>query len=105
MGERMEADLRAPRIGAVIGVDPAFGDAFTPASLAPLDQPALLISLGGTGPGSGREAVDIGPGGADLPTRMREPDRQHPRRRACRGVGAGRGLPRAARLSGGALMR
>lgn len=66
----IEADLRDPRISAVIGVDPAYGHAFTPASLAAMDLPALLISLGDTGPGSGWEAVDVGPGGADLPAMM-----------------------------------
>lgn len=67
---RMEADLRDPRISAVIGVDPAFGHAFTPESLAAMELPALLISLGETGPGSGWEAVDIGPQGANLAGQM-----------------------------------
>lgn len=72
---RMEENLRDPRISAAIGVDPAFGHAFTPASLAGMDLPALLITLGDTSPGSGWEGVAIGPGGADLRGMM--PDATH----------------------------
>lgn len=72
---RMEASLRDPRISAVIGVDPAFGFAFTPDSLAAIEMPALLINLGDTRPGSGWEAVAVGPAGADLPGQM--PNARH----------------------------
>ncbi|MFB2594721.1 alpha/beta hydrolase family protein [Paracoccus sp. p4-l81] len=41
-----ESDMRDPRIGAVIGVDPAFGFGMTDESLRAIDMPTLLLSLG-----------------------------------------------------------
>jgi len=62
----MEDDLRDPRISRMIAVDPAFGHGFTPDSLALVSIPSLLMTLGDTSAGSGWEAVNIGPQGANL---------------------------------------
>lgn len=63
---QVAADLRDPRLSAVIAVDPAQGAALDRATLAALDLPVLLLNLGRFGPDSPFAAVDAGPAGADL---------------------------------------
>lgn len=58
--------VRDPRITSVVAVDPGFGYAFDPGSLAGIAVPVLLLNLGRFGPDSIWSAVDAGPDGADL---------------------------------------
>ena len=45
--DAFEGNMRDPRIGAAIAVDPGFSYAITDASIAAMDLPVLLINLGG----------------------------------------------------------
>jgi predicted dienelactone hydrolase len=45
--DAFEGDMRDPRIGVAIAVDPGLTYAFTDASVAAIDLPVLLINLGG----------------------------------------------------------
>ncbi len=65
-------DMRDPRIGAVVAVDPGLTYAFTPASVAAMTLPVLLINLGDE---DRWPAVDVGPAGSDLVGRL--PDARH----------------------------
>ncbi|WP_367717255.1 alpha/beta fold hydrolase [Nitratireductor sp. GISD-1A_MAKvit] len=61
------ADLREPRIGRAIAIDPGMTYAATMESTAQIDMPVLLINLG-------KEhlfkAADVGPAGSDLAARL-----------------------------------
>lgn len=56
-----------PRISAVVAVDPAFGDTYTPASIAASGRPMLFLNLGEA---DRWRAVDVGPTGNDLAGRV-----------------------------------
>jgi predicted dienelactone hydrolase len=63
----IEADLRDPRLAAVIAVDPGFTHALQPASVAAFGLPGLLVNLGGDGR---PQAIDVGPDGSNLAGRL-----------------------------------
>lgn len=75
MPDEVGADLHDARLSAVIAVDPGFGYALAPDSLASIAAPVLLLNLGSFGPDSIWHAVDAGPEGADLVTAI--PDATH----------------------------
>ncbi|MBS9475812.1 alpha/beta hydrolase family protein [Ancylobacter radicis] len=60
--ESFEQDLRDPRIGRVVAVDPAMAKVYTPASLQGITVPLQVISLGNPV----WEAVDVGPTGGNF---------------------------------------
>jgi predicted dienelactone hydrolase len=62
-----EADMRDPRVGAAIAVDPAFTYALTDASVAAMDLPVLLINLEGE---QLRKATDVTASGSNLMGRL-----------------------------------
>jgi predicted dienelactone hydrolase len=57
-----------PRVTAVVGIDPAFGDSYTAGSVAAFDRRALLLNLGGEA--DRWRAVDVGPSGSNLAARL-----------------------------------
>jgi predicted dienelactone hydrolase len=65
--DAFEGDMRDPRIGAAIGIDPAMTYAFTEASVAAMDIPVLLINLGGE---ERFKAADVSAAGSDLVGRL-----------------------------------
>lgn len=65
--ESFSATRADPRVTAVAAVDPAFGDTFTPESIAAFGKPALFINLGEA---DRWRAVDVGPSGNDLAGRL-----------------------------------
>jgi predicted dienelactone hydrolase len=65
--DAFEGDMRDPRIGAAIGVDPGLTYAFTDASVAAMDIPVLLINLGGE---ERLKAADVSAAGSNLAGRL-----------------------------------
>ena len=65
--DAFEGDMRDPRIGAAIGVDPGLTYAFTDASVAAMDLPVLLINLGGE---ERLMAADVSARGSNLVGRL-----------------------------------
>ena len=63
-----EADMTDPRITAAIAIDAGYGHAMTSASLAAIDIPTLLITLGG--PGTPWRETGTGPDGANLAAKI-----------------------------------
>lgn len=61
------ADMRDPRVSMAIAVDPGFGHAATPESLARMARPVLLINLGFA---ERFAAADVGPHGSNLVARL-----------------------------------
>jgi predicted dienelactone hydrolase len=62
-----EGQMRDPRIGAAIAIDPGLTYAFTDASVAAMDLPVLLVNLGGE---ERWKAGDVGAGGSNLVGRL-----------------------------------
>lgn len=62
-----EGDMRDRRVGAAVAIDPGLTHAFTPAGIAAMDLPVLLINLGGE---DRWKAVDVGARGSDLVRRL-----------------------------------
>lgn len=60
--EPFEQDLRDPRIGRVVAVDPAMAKVYTPDSLKGITVPVEVVSLGNPV----WEAVDVGPAGGNF---------------------------------------
>jgi predicted dienelactone hydrolase len=67
MPDAFEGDMRDPRIGSAVAVDPALTYAFTDASVAAMDLPVLLINLGGE---ERWMAVDASARGSNLTGRL-----------------------------------
>lgn len=65
--DAFEGDMRDARIGRAVAVDPGMSYALTPASVAALHQPVLLINLGGE---ERWQAADVGPRGSALASRL-----------------------------------
>jgi len=65
--DAFEGDMRDPRIGAAIAVDPGLTYAFTDASVAAMDLPVLLINLGGE---ERFKAADVSARGSNLVERL-----------------------------------
>ncbi|GGD28088.1 alpha/beta hydrolase family protein [Aureimonas glaciei] len=63
----MEANVRDPRVGSVIAVDPGVTDALSPEGIAAMTLPVLLINLGAPDPWRG---VDVSAKGSDLAARL-----------------------------------
>lgn len=61
------ADMRDPRISAAIAIDPGFSYAATDNSIAAMDLPVLLVSLGRK---NLFKAADVGPKGSNLAGRL-----------------------------------
>ncbi len=68
--QEWESDMRVPAVSHVIAVDPGFGYAMTDASLAAMPVTVHLINLGD--PSTLPPAINAGPGGADLASRIRD---------------------------------
>ncbi|MBW6390253.1 alpha/beta hydrolase family protein [Billgrantia antri] len=64
----IEQDALDPRVMQAIAVDPGFAYAYTDTSIAALQHPTLLISLGAAA--SRWSAVELGPQGSALATRL-----------------------------------
>ena len=67
LADAWEGDMRDPQVTAAIAVDPGMSHGFTPASVAALDMPVLLINLGGD---DRWLAGDVGHQGSDLTGRL-----------------------------------
>ena len=65
--DAFEEDMRDPRVGAAIAIDPALTYAFTEASIAQMDLPVLLINLGGE---DRWMAADVSERGSNLTGRL-----------------------------------
>jgi predicted dienelactone hydrolase len=63
----MEAEVRDPRIGSIVAVDPGMTDALSPESVASMTLPVLLISLGAPKPW---RAADVSADGSNLAARL-----------------------------------
>lgn len=65
--EEMEADVRDPRISAIVAVEPGITDALSDESIAAMTLPVQLVGLGAPDPWRG---VDVSASGSNLAARL-----------------------------------